>query len=121
LCDLTKAFDYNKHTVFLNNLHYRGIKGSYNENRKQQVSTSPHILDKENSSTWEMLTSGVPQSSKPGRLLFIMYLNDFLRGLHKGAKPVTYANDTTIWLTARNVEGLKTKINGALDYMIGWF
>jgi hypothetical protein len=49
-----------------------------------------------------------------------MYLNDFLRGLHQGAKPVTYANGTTIMLTARNVEGLKTKINGALDCMIWW-
>jgi hypothetical protein len=39
-----------------------------------------------------------------------MYLNDFLRGLHKGAKPVTYVNDSTIWLTAINVEELKTKL-----------
>jgi hypothetical protein len=68
-----------------------------------------------------MLTSGFPLISNLGHLLFIIYFNDFLRWLHQVAKPVTYANDTTIWLTARNVEGLKTKINGALDYMIIWF
>jgi hypothetical protein len=95
--------------------------GSYIESRKQQVITSHHILEKENSSSWEMLKSGVPQSLNPGHLLFIMYLDDFLRGLHKAAKPVTYANDSTILLTARNVEGLQTKFNGALDYMIGCF
>jgi hypothetical protein len=106
---------------FLNNLHYYGTKGYYLENRKQQLSTSPHILDKENSSSWEMLNSGVPQSSNPGHLSFIMYLNDLLRGLHQGDKPVTYAYGTTIWLTARNVEGLNTKFNCALDCMIGWF
>jgi hypothetical protein len=49
-----------------------------------------------------------------------MYLNNLLRGLHQGAKPVTYANGTAIWLTARNFDVLKTKINGALDCMIGW-
>jgi hypothetical protein len=68
-----------------------------------------------------MFNSGFPQSSNPGHLFFIIYLNSFLRGLHQGAKPVTYANGTDIWLTARNVEALKTKINGALDCMIGWF
>jgi hypothetical protein len=81
----------------------------------------PHILYNEKSSSWEMLTSGVSQISNPGHFVFIIYLNDLLRGLHQGAKQVKYANGTTIWLNSRNVEGLKTKINVALDYMIGWF
>jgi hypothetical protein len=83
--------------------------------------SKPHFLDNEKSSSCKMLTSGVPQSSNPEHLLFIIYLNSLIRGLHPGAKPVTYANATTIWLTARNVEVLTTKINGALDYMIGRF
>jgi hypothetical protein len=48
-------------------------------------------------------------------------LNDFPCGLPQGAKPVTYADDTSVLLTAKNDEELKIKINCTLDYMIGWF
>jgi hypothetical protein len=48
-------------------------------------------------------------------------LNDLPCGLHQGAKPVIYADDTSVLLTAKNDEELKTHINCMLDYMIGWF
>jgi len=48
-------------------------------------------------------------------------LSDLPSGLHQGAKPVIYADDTSVLLTAKNDEELKTKINYMLDYMIGWF
>jgi hypothetical protein len=126
-CNLTKAFDCVNHTVLLSKLHYYGIRGkchhwfkSYLENREQRVSVSPHILDNGKSSSWETLTTGVPQGSILGSLLFIIYLNDMPCGLHQGAKPVIYADDTSVLLTTKNDE-FKIKINGALDYMIGWF
>jgi hypothetical protein len=42
-------------------------------------------------------------------------------GLHQGAKPIIYADDTSVLLMAKNDEELKTKINCMLDYMTGWF
>jgi hypothetical protein len=48
-------------------------------------------------------------------------LNDLPCGLPQGAKPVIYADDTCVLLTAKNDEELKIKINCTLDYMIGWF
>jgi hypothetical protein len=47
-------------------------------------------------------------------------LNDLPCGLPQGAKPVIYADDTSVLLTANNGE-LKIKISCTLDYMIGWF
>jgi len=54
-------------------------------------------------------------------LFFITYLNDLQCGLDQGAKPVIYANDTSVLLTAKNDKELKIKVNHTLDYMIGWF
>jgi hypothetical protein len=48
-------------------------------------------------------------------------LNDLPCGLYQGAKPVIYADDTSVLLTAKNDEELKIKVNRMLDYMIGWF
>jgi hypothetical protein len=80
ICDLTKAFDCVNHAVVLNKLYYYGIRGkchhsfkSYLENRKQRVSISPHILEHDKSSSWEMITSGSlrAQSWDPCSLLYV--------------------------------------------------
>jgi len=54
-------------------------------------------------------------------VLFIIDINDLPHGLHHGARPVIYADDTSILLTARSTKELKTKINYMLHYMIDWF
>jgi len=64
---------------------------------------------------------GSPRAQSWDALLFIIYLNDLPCGLHQGAKPVIYADDTSVLLTAKNDEELKIKINCTFDYMIGWF
>jgi len=48
-------------------------------------------------------------------------LNDLPYGLHQGSKPVIYADDISVFLTGKNGEELKIKINCTLDYMIRWF
>jgi hypothetical protein len=53
-----------------------------------------------------------------GHPLFIIYINYLPHGIHHELQPVTYVDDTSILVTVRSTEELKTKINSTLDYMI---
>ena len=75
--DLSKAFDTLDHVILLQKLNYYGIKSvelklfqDYLQNRTQYVS-----YDKTNSDMYRIST-GVPQGSILGHLLFIIYIND---------------------------------------------
>ena len=95
--DLSKAFDTINHSILIQKLSYYGINGTplnlmqnYLTNRKQYVDIDGTISDT------TLISTGVPQGSILGPLLFIIYIND-LSNASELFKYIMYADDTTLY------------------------
>ena len=127
-CDLSKAFDCINHEILLAKLHYYGIRGvslnwfkSYITNRRQKVKIKSQNQKQESWCKWEIIKNVVPQGSILGPLLFIIYVNDLPYSINQFARPVLYADDTSVLVTAKNLEDLHIKIDHILYHITEWF
>lgn len=100
--DFRKAFDRVDHRILLEKLAFNGIRGnlwrwykSYITNRTQKV------VIKGYESAYEEISSGVPQGSILGPLLFILFINDINDCFHN-CNFLLYADDLKIYRRIEN-------------------
>ena len=118
--DLAKAFDTVDHDILISKLKNYGVCDeslqwfeNYFSGRKQLV-----CIDSQSSEELE-ITSGVPQGSILGPLLFIVYINDLPRSL-KHCSVNMYADDTAIYLGSQTVDTLNIYLNQDLERLAEW-
>ena len=109
--DLSRAFDTISHATLMTKLKSYGICGvditwinSYLFDRKQIVQCG-NEFSKEHS-----VTTGVPQGSLLGPLLFLMYFNDFPECL-KFSRVIMYADDTVVYFAHKDKAIIKDCLN----------
>ena len=96
--DLSKAFDKVTHPILLAKLSKHGIVGKllgwfrdYLTNRQQRVVIDGVYSD------WLPVTSGVPQGSILGPLLFLVYINDMPNYIVGDSKLALFADDSKLY------------------------
>ena len=117
--DLSKAFDRVRHKGLIYKLQCNGISGSllmlledFLHIRKQRV-----ILNSQ-ASKWQMVSSGVPQGSVVGPLLFLIYVNNIVNNINCNVR--LFADDTSLLSLVNDATHTALKISENLDKIKKW-
>ena len=121
LMDLSKANDCLPHDLLIAKLAAYGFGNnslhlicSYLSGRKQRVNIGSTFSD------WLDITSGVPQGSILGPLLFNIFINDLVFFI-KESKICNFADDNTIFPSGLNIEQEAVSLEIDLTHIIEWF
>jgi hypothetical protein len=116
--DFAKAFDKVPHIRLCHKIKAHGIKGkilnwltNFLENRTQSVTINNL------SSNIKEVTSGIPQGSVLGPILFVLYINDISNGVDSFIK--VFADDTKIF-RAVNMQTDNLLMQADLDRLLEW-
>ena len=118
LLDFSKAFDKVNHLKLLFKLSQHGVKGdTLNWIRAFLVGRTQAVVLEGDSSSEVPVTSGVPQGSVLGPLLFLLYINDLPQNIQSQVR--LFADDTAVYLTVNSHEAANT-LQADLDTLQEW-
>jgi hypothetical protein len=120
--DLSKAYDTVSHTKLLHKLQNdfnftpetTAFFASYFRNRTQSTHTQ------HGQSRTQTITHGIPQGSTLSTTFFLLYTNDIIKTVPR-ATVYTYADDTTLIVTAPTLKELQTIAQTELNSLINYF
>jgi sarcosine oxidase/L-pipecolate oxidase len=120
--DLSKAYDTVSHPKLIQKLQDEfnfspetvTYFSSYFQNRQQSTHTQ-HAESKT-----QTITHGIPQGSTLSTTLFLLYINNIIHTV-PNSKVYTYADDTTLVITAETMEELQQHAQANLDKLVHYF
>ena len=125
--DLSKAFDSLEHNVVYLKLEKYGLRGtclnwfkSYLSDRSLLVSCKSGDAGTVNTSDTYDVKYGTPQGSCLGPLIFLIFCNDLQRHL-VFLSCIQFADDTTLYITHKNLNYIRFCIETDLEILKDWF
>jgi ribonuclease P/MRP protein subunit RPP40 len=116
--DFQKAFDKVPHRRLLTKIRALGIGGKVADWIEQWLTgRKQRVVINGIASEWVNVTSGVPQGSVLGPLLFVIYINDLDRGLV--SKLGKFADDTKLGNRVDS-QNYIDNIQADIDRLVGW-
>ena len=121
MTDLSKAFDCLSHELIISKLNAYGfslpalkLMQSYLTERKQRTKINKAY------SSWEEILFGVPQGSILGPILFNIFLSDLFL-IVQNTDFASYADDSTIYNAADNIEEVILSLQESSKKLLKWF
>lgn len=119
-CDLTKAFDTISHKILIQKLTSYGIRGKANDFIKSYLGFRKQFTAYNSTfSSHKHLSSGVPQGSILGPILFLIYVNDLVNVSSK-LKFLLFADDTTVYIRGHDIFEMVNTLNSELIKISDW-
>lgn len=120
-CDLTKAFDCVSHDILVRKLMAYNFNRTSRDLLKSYLSGRCQLVHLGHSqSNLLPISSGVPQGSILGPVLFLIYIND-MEGSLPHTHTIFYADDTTILLSAEGLDSVMAESNELISRAQEWF
>lgn len=118
--DLSKAFDTLDHEILLYKLNYYGLRDNELNLFKSYLTNRKQLVDFDGcKSEYLAISTGVPQGSILGPLLFIIYMNDF-NTASSLFHPIIYADDSTLCTSLDTFNSRAEEINTELVKVSNW-
>ena len=120
--DLSKAFDTLNFDILIHKLQFYGLSGNSLALMKSYVTgRMQYVLFNKTKSDLAIITTGIPQGSILGPLLFSIYVNDIINSSDK-LQYLLYADDTTLYFNREHFtpHNANLEINNELSKVMNW-